>query len=259
MAVGGGDQRPVDGLGNVRPGQRRVEGARVAPRAGLEHVRLDVRVQRLSQRRRVALPRLPERVEHQLAVGAVAGDAVLAVGRLVETHLLAGRQRHGRKRHVRAGQHREHPLRSLPHGARARDDRLGLVRQRVRLLAQDVADVERVPGESRLPVRESHRWPPSRRAAAPARRSSSPPRTRPAARWPSPRRSCASDTRRSSSALRKANTYSRTRSFSVVLIASSASDRTAALSPSRPLEPRQSSATCFSRRALSVRQASRLS
>ena len=122
------------------------------PRPRLEHVRLDVGVQRLPQRRRVALPRLPERVEDQLAVGAHAGRTVLGIVRLVETHLFAGRQRHGRKRHVRAREHREHPLRPLAQGARARDHRLGLVGQRVRLLAQDVADVEGVPRKARLRI-----------------------------------------------------------------------------------------------------------
>ena len=73
----------------------------------------------------------------------------------------------------------------------------------------------------------------------------------------SPRRSCASDTRRSSSAFRNANTNSRTRSFSVALIASSASESSAGLSPSRPLNPARA-ATRASRLALSSRQESRL-
>ena len=150
VAVGRGDQRAVDGGRHVRSGQRRVEGAGVAPRAGLEHVRLDVRVQRLAQRRRVAAPGLPERVEDQLAVGALAGRAAPRVGRLIEPHPLAGRQRDGRKRHVRGREQGEHPLRPLPHRARARDHRLGLVGQRMRLPAQDVADVEGVPRQLRL-------------------------------------------------------------------------------------------------------------
>ena len=152
VAVGRGDQCPVDRLRNVRSGQRGVESAGVAPRPGLEHVRLDVGVERLPQGRRVTLPCPPERVEDQLPVGAHAGGAVLAVGGLVETHLRAGRQRDRRKRHIRAGEHREHALRSLPHRTRTGDDRLRLVRQRVRLLAQDVADVEGVPGQTRLGV-----------------------------------------------------------------------------------------------------------
>ena len=144
------DQLLIDHGRDVRPRERRVQRAVISSGLRLEHVRLDVGVERLPQCGLIGLPHPPEPVEHQPAVVPVPRRPVQRVGCLVQPHLLSGRQRDGRERHVRAGEHRVDTLGPLHDQPDRRDHLFRFVRQRVRLLAQRVADVEGVRVETRL-------------------------------------------------------------------------------------------------------------
>ena len=92
-AIGLGDQRAVDGFGHVVGEERGRQRILVLARLGAEDVAHDLRGKDSARGAFVALPRAPEGIEHELAVGAVLRLAMLDIARLIEPDALAVRER----------------------------------------------------------------------------------------------------------------------------------------------------------------------
>ena len=94
------DQRPIHAFGDVAAVERRLECAVVVPRLGLEQRALDLRAERRAERVLERLVARPELVEDHLAVGAVRDLAGDRIALIIEPHLCAVAELHGRSRNV---------------------------------------------------------------------------------------------------------------------------------------------------------------
>ncbi len=106
---------------------------------GLENVAHQMRRQDRAGRVLEGLPGSPETVEDELAVGAVFRLAVSLIGRLVEAHLRAVRQRHRGIGQIGIGKLSISEVRLLKHIARGREKALTFQPKGVGLGPQDVA------------------------------------------------------------------------------------------------------------------------
>ena len=149
------DEARVDRDRDVVVEQRRLERIAELPHVLVEHVALDVGVQRRRERARELAVAAPERVEHGVAVRLHGRRAILVVRRGVEPHLLARGQRDLRERQVGIREHRVHGACGLREHAGTGHDLLLAWRERVRRGAQDVVEEHAVLGEARLPGEEA--------------------------------------------------------------------------------------------------------
>ena len=139
------DELRVHVDGDVVAEKRGLQRRSVFAGGSLERVRLDLRVQRRSERARELAVRGPERLEYLRAVVAVQRLAMLFILAFVEQHFLPVRQRHHGPRQVGIGEDRPYRLAGIRDQAGLGEQLLALCVERVRRVPQRV--VKRVaPG-----------------------------------------------------------------------------------------------------------------
>ena len=148
--VGLGNERAVDGFGNVVAVEGVGQGAGVLAGAGIEPVGLHLRKQGDAEGPFILTHLFPEGVEDSLPVGAVGDRAPPGVAGLVEVGLTAVRQLDRRPGQVGVGEDAIERTRRPRHQPGGRQNALGLGAQRVGRGPHRFHQVELVPGQTRL-------------------------------------------------------------------------------------------------------------